>query len=490
MIRENGVKQGKLEFISIEEMVPKDHLLRTIERHMDFGFVKERMYPLYSLDNGRPAVDPVVLFKMLFLGYLYGIRSERQLVREIEVNVAYRWFLGLGLGDKVPHSSTISQNRRRRFDETDVFRELFEDVVVVAIRQGFVDGKGLYTDSTHLKANANRNKWKRKRVQSNVRRYLEDLDKAVEADRAEHGKNPLPPVDRSEPSEKEIKESTTDPDSGFMTREGKPRGFFYLDHRTCDGRHNFITDVHVTPANIHDSLVYLDRLDYQRERFGFAVEEVGLDAGYNTPDICHGLTERDIFGVAGYHSPGGLKERFRKSRFTYDLKSDAYCCPAGHHLHYRTTNRHGFRDYVSNPSICRDCRWLSHCTQSRTHQKVITRHVWEDDKERVRENRLSDRGKAIKRRRSETVERSFADAKELHGYRYARFRGLIRVETQCLMTAIVQNVKKLVRLLDNAGNQPRLFPFEPLLRYLYSMAYSLDRFFSVSIYQNLCLNCL
>lgn len=147
MIRKNDAKQGKLEFISIEEMVPKDHLLRKIDRHMDFGFVKERLYPLYSPDNGRPAVDPVVLFKMVFLGYLYGIRSERQLVREIEVNVAYRWFLGLGLGDKVPHSSTISQNRRRRFDGTDVFRELFEDVVVLAIRQGFVDGKGLYTDS-------------------------------------------------------------------------------------------------------------------------------------------------------------------------------------------------------------------------------------------------------------------------------------------------------------------------------------------------------
>jgi hypothetical protein len=239
-----------------------------------------------------------------------------------------------------------------------------------------------------------------------------------------------------------------------MTREGKPQGFYYLDHRTCDGRYHFITDVYVTPANVYDSLVYLDRLDHQRKRFGFGVEEVGLDAGYNTPDICHGLVERGIFGVAGYRSPGGLKDRFRKSRFTYNRESDVYRCPAGHSLSYRTTTRHGYREYASNPSICRNCRWLSLCTQSRNHQKVLTRHVWEDDKERIRENRLSDRGKAIRQRRSETVERSFADAKELHGYRYARFRGLARVETQCLMTALVQNVKKIARILDSTRNNP------------------------------------
>lgn len=486
MIRPKVERQGKLEFISIEDMVPEDHLLRKIDRHMDFGFVRERLYPLYCPDNGRPATDPVVLFKMLFIGYLYGVRSERQLVREIEVNVAYRWFLGLGLSDKVPHASTISQNRRRRFDGTDVFRELFEDVVVQAIRLGCVDGAGLYTDSTHLKANANRHKWKRKRVKHNVRRYLADLEEAITADREAHGKEPLKPGKDTESTEKEIKASTTDPDSGFMTREGKPQGFYYLDHRTCDGKYNFITDVHVTPANIYDSLVYLDRLDYQRDRFGFKVNTVGLDAGYNTPDICHGLVARNIFGVAGYRSPGGVKGRFRKSRFTYDPRSDTYRCPAGQTLTYRTTNRHGYREYASEPSICKNCRCLSFCTHSRNHRKVITRHVWEDDKERIRENRLSERGKVIKRRRAETVERSFADAKELHGYRYARFRGIRRVEMQCLMTAMVQNIKKMVKLMEKGGITPPIPPFKRLLKQLGTLSNTFIRVRNAYTYLKSC----
>ena len=164
MTRPDGGQQGKREFIRIEEMAPDDHLLRKIDTYMDFGCVKERLYPVYCPDNGRSAVDPVVLFKMLFIGYLYWIRSARQLGRDIEANVAYRWFSGAGLGDTVPHASPISQNRRRRFDGTDVFRELFEDVVVLAIRQGFVDGKGLYRDSTLLKANTNTHRWKRTRA--------------------------------------------------------------------------------------------------------------------------------------------------------------------------------------------------------------------------------------------------------------------------------------------------------------------------------------
>lgn len=455
-------RQIKLEFISIEEMVPQDHLLRKIDTNIDFGFARKRLYPYYCADNGKPAIDPVVLFKMVFLGYLYGIRSERQIVREIEVNVAYRWFLGLGLGDRVPDASTISQNRRRKFDGTDVFRQLFEDVVEMVIQKGYADGKELFTDSTHLKANANKNRWIRKQAKANVRQYLDALNKAVEADRVAHGKKPLKPEESKEPEEKEIKESTTDPQSGYMTREGKPQGFYYLDHRTCDGLHNFITDVQVTPANIYDSLVYLDRLDYQRERFGFRVEEVGLDAGYNTPDICHGLVEREILGVAGYRAPGGHKGTFRKSSFTYDAQADGYLCPAGQKLTYQTTNREGYQIYVSDPTICASCKKLSQCTHSKNHRKIIARHVWESDKEHIRENRLSCRGKAIARHRQQTVERSFADAKELHGLRYARFRGLIRVEAQCLFTAIVQNVKKLALLLDRLGiPTPKLSPAIP-----------------------------
>ena len=106
MLREHDNKQIGMEFVCIEELVPKDHLLRKIDRVVDFDFIRDKVKDLYCADNGRPAVDPVVLFKMLFLGYLFGVRSERQLVREIQVNVAYRWFIGYGLSDKIPDASS------------------------------------------------------------------------------------------------------------------------------------------------------------------------------------------------------------------------------------------------------------------------------------------------------------------------------------------------------------------------------------------------
>lgn len=197
------------------------------------------MEPLYCANNGRPAIDPVLLFKMLFIGYLFGIRSERQLEKEIQVNVAYRWFLNLSLTDKVPDHSTISQNRRRRFNGTDVFRKMFDDVVHYAYSHKFIDGTTLYTDSTHLKANANKKKFVREIVCENTKAYLEELDQAVEDDRKAHGKKPLAPKKTPDVEpEKEIKINRAQSWEWLSSARGKPEGFHFLDHRTCDNQHN------------------------------------------------------------------------------------------------------------------------------------------------------------------------------------------------------------------------------------------------------------
>lgn len=453
MIKNEYVKQTEMEVVSIERLVPADHILRKVDECFDFSFVRQRMEPLYCKDNGRPAIDPVMLFKMLFIGYMFGVRSERQLVKDIEVNVAYRWFLGLNLTDKVPHHSTISQNRRRRFDGTDVFRQLFNDLVIYAYEHDFIEGRTLFTDSTHLKANANNKKFRKVLVEENTRAYLAELDAAVNEDRNEHGKGSLPPSDDAqEDRQKEIKRSTTDPESGYMSRDRKPEGFAYLDTRTVDDAHNLITDVHITPANINDSLVYLDRLQHQIGTFGFDVEEVGLDAGYHTPYICKTLDDMGIFGVIAYRKPGGPKGLMRRSAFRYDVEHDRYFCPQNQILTYRSTNRQGFREYVSDPAVCANCPLLATCTRSKDKRRIVYRHVWEDSIEAIRANRKTDRGERLRRRRSETVERSFADAKQLHSYRYARFRGRERVETQSLMTAMVQNIKIMVKLLMNSGD--------------------------------------
>jgi transposase len=442
MLKEPGAHQHALEMVTLESLVPSDHLLRRIDAFIDFEFIRDKVKHLYCIDNGRPATDPVVLFKLLFIGYLYGIRSERQLVKEVEVNVAYRWFLGFSLTDKIPDASTISQNRRRRFVGTPIYQEIFDNIVEQAQEAGMVTGRVLYTDSTHLKASANKNKFDVKEVEVAPQAYLETLDAAVDEDRKVHGKKPLKAKDEV-PKSKSTKVSRTDKDAGYMVREGKPKGFFYLDHRTVDGAHGIITDTHATPGNVHDSRPYLERLDRQRRRFGFDVDAVGLDAGYNSAAICHGLEQRDIYGVIGYRRPTHKKEYFYKRDYVYDAEADVYICPAEQRITYNTTNRKGYREYKSDPTRCKNCPLLMQCTRSAGHQKVLTRHVWEDARERIDAHRKTDAGWKIYARRKETVERSFADGKQLHGHRYARLRGLPKVQEQCLLSAACQNMKKI-----------------------------------------------
>ena len=445
MLKDRPPVQSTLEFVSIDELVPQDHLLRKIEAKIDFSFIHDLVKDLYCDNNGLPALDPTLMFKLMFLGYLYGIRSERQLIRDVQVNVAYRWFLGLSLTDKIPDASTLSQNRRRRFNDSNVYQEIFDQIVFQAMKRKLVTGKTLYTDSTHLKANANKNKWVKADAQASAREYLNDLEDAINQERIQNGKKPLAPQSK-EPIKKEVKQSTTDPESGYMVRDGKPKGFFYLDHRTVDGQCNIITDVHVTAGNIHDCIPYLSRLDRQKERFGFVVNHVGLDAGYFTAPLCKGIEDRGVYASIAYRRPNHRKGYFYKREYIYDQESNTYTCPQGQQLIYKTTSREGYRHYQSNPEICKHCPDLSRCTSNAKYVKTVTRHVWEASKEQVNRNRLSEKGKVIYARRKETVERSFADAKELHGYRYAKYRGLNKVQGQCLLAAAAQNMKKIAQM--------------------------------------------
>jgi len=450
MFQSRKERQNEIEIVTIDELVPEDHLLRLIDRYVDFSFIPEMVRSYYSEDNGRPSLDPLILFKMMFIGYLDGIRSERELERQIRTNVAYRWFLGLNLTDPVPHHSTISWNRRKRFNGSEIFQEVFDEIVLQAMNHRMVSGRVLFTDSTHLKANANKKKFTKQEITIETSDYIEELDRDITEDRVNHGKKPL--KEREEvKATKEIKVSDTDSDSGYLYRENKPEGFFYLDHRTTDLKFNIITDVHVTPGNVHDSKPYLERLDRQVQRFGFDVEAVGLDAGYLTVPICHGLSQRNIFGVIAHRRYQTRKGFIPKWKYKYDHDRDVYVCPNDEELTYATTDRKGYRQYKSDPSKCESCPLLQTCTQNKQHQKTITRHVWEDAKEQVRLNRLSNEGKWIYRMRKEKVERSFADSKELHGLRYCRLRGREKVREQALLTAACQNMKKIALHLAKNG---------------------------------------
>ena len=447
MFQRRDSTQQKTEFVCIEDLVPSDHLLRQVEKHIKFSFIYDKTRDLYS-DIGRPCLDVVVLFKMMLIGYLYGIRSERRLEQEIKVNVAYRWFLGLDLAGPVPDHSTISQNRRRRFKDSDIFQEILDEIVRQAMASGLVGGDQLFTDSTHLKASANRNRREVIEVENSPRDYLDDLEAAVTEERQNHAKKPLKKNESEKPQKREIKKSLTDPESGYMCRDRKGEGFYYLNHVTTDGRFNIVTDVYVTPGNVHDSVPYLKRLDHQIKKFGFDVEGVSLDAGYNTAPICKGLDDRGIFGVIPHVRCRRKGLKYQKRHFKYDKEKDLYICPEGHKLRYRTTNRAGSNEYVSDSQVCSQCQMLSECTESQNKVRVITRHVWQRYREQIRENILTPLGKYLRQKRRETVERSFADAKELHGLRYARYRGLKNVTEQCLMTAIAMNIKKMASHLS------------------------------------------
>lgn len=473
MINEIKSKQQKLEMVYIENLVPQDHILRKIDKYIDFSFIREITKDLYCHDNGRPAVDPVVLFKMLFIGYLFGIRSERQLVRDIEVNIAYRWFLGFSLTDKIPDHSTISQNRRRRFKDSDICQKIFDNIVLQAISHGLVEGKILYTDSTHLKANANKRKFIEKEVEKSVKDYMSELDKAIDEDRIAHGKKPLKKTEKSTET-KTIKESTTDPESGYMIRDGKPEGFFYLDHRTVDSKHNIIVDVHVTPGNVNDVDPYLNRIDRIINTFDFKVKYVGLDAGYFTNYICKGLSDRNILYAIATKLGPHEKGKYTKNKFQYIKEWDVYACPNNYFLKYKTTTRQGYKEYVCDKEICSNCILKDKCLTGKSEFRTIRRHVWEEYKDKNIAFLKTDKGKRIYKRRKETIERSFADSKELHGLRYCRFRGLSKVSEQCLLTAAVQNMKKIARVLSllffRSINKIFMLKSKNLFKYFYATA--------------------
>lgn len=417
MLKKNST-QYALEMVTLEQLVPKEHLVRKIDKAIDFEFIRDEVAHLYCHNNGRPAVDPVRLFKIMLLGYLFGIPSERKLMKEIEVNVAYRWFLRMGLTEKVIDASTLSQNRIRRFNDTDVFERIFTNIVFQAMEKGLIGGKHLFTDSTHLKANVNKNKFSNEEQEITASAYIDMLNADIDKEREIRGKKPF----KEKPTKNKVKNtkvSTTDPESGFMHRDNKPKGFFYLDHRTVDGKHNIILDTFATKGNINDSQPYIGRLDHIMATYRFKPEAVGLDAGYHTAVVAESLARREIVGVFGYRRP------------------------ANHQLPYRTTSREGYRSYATKKSVCLNCSKRRQCTQSKTQPKVITRHIYGDSLDKAQEVRLSEQGKRIYRRRCETVERSFADAKQHHGHRYARFRGLTKVQIQCLLAATAQNIKKI-----------------------------------------------
>jgi transposase len=431
--------RNQIEMVALDQLVPEDHLVRKIEQAIDFEFIYDLVKDKYSLDNGRPSIDPVVLIKMVFIQYLFGIRSMRQTIKEIETNVAYRWFIGYGFTEKIPHFSTFGKNYVRRFHDTDLFEQIFYRILKEAMNKGLVDPSVAFIDSTHVKANANKKKYDKKVVRVETRNYQSQLDDEINIDREEHGKKAFPPQNKEE--KKEIKVSTTDPDSGYYVKDEREKLFAYSFHTASDSK-GFILGAIVTGGNVHDSRM-LDQLVTQVTNKVGKPEAVAVDAGYKTPHIAKFLTDQEIRPVMPYTRPRTKVGYLKKYDYVYDEHFDCYICPEGQVLPYRTTTRDGYRQYASNPQLCRDCSLLNRCTQSQNHTKMIHRHIWQDYLDEADHLRHTDENKILYAKRKETIERVFADAKEKHGMRWTTLRGHKKVSMQAMLTYAAMNLKKM-----------------------------------------------
>lgn len=459
-VKKNRTNQRQIKFLCLEDLVPQNHLLRDIDRAIDFSFIYEEVRGLYrEIEWGKPGIDPVCLFKIVFIQYIFGIRSMRQTIKEIEVNTAYRWFIGYDIGEAIPHFSTFSKNYTRRFKDTDVFERIFTRILQEAVRCGFVDASAVFIDGTHIKANANKRKASNEIVEKQAKHYQQQLDEEVAKDRENHGKKPLKKDDDTTPKPpetKNIKQSTTDPESGLFHKGEHEKCFAYVANTACD-RHNFILDFDVAPGNTHDSRMFDGIYDRLLQQFP-EIEAVAVDAGYKTPWIMKQIIDSERVPTVPYKRPMTKVDFFKKYEYVYDEYYDCILCPANQVLAYSTTNREGYREYKSDPSYCKNCQHLNQCTQSETHQKTVTRHVWEEYLELAEDYRHMPEYRDIYQMRGQTIERVFADAKEKHALRYAQLRGLQKVKMQVTLTFACMNLKKLAIWKRRKGL------LEPLLR--------------------------
>ena len=423
----------------MEELVPQDHILRKIDSAIDFNRIYNFVQDLYCENNGRPSIDPVVLFKMVLIQHIFAIPSLRRTVEEVNMNIAYRWFIGYSLSKPIPHFSTISYNFQHRFTPETV-EAIFRWILEEASLAGFLDCNAIFVDGTHIKASANIKKNLKKVVPVVAKRYADELHNEVNKDREEHNKKPFDNDDKP-PKTKVIIESTTDPESGVFHKGEHKKCFAYEAHTACD-KNNFVLGVHVTAGNIHDSVAFHDLYDYISRHYS-EHEVIVADSAYKTPYICKRIFDDGRVLSTAYKRPQTKKGNLPWYEYVYDEYYDCVICPEFSTLKYSTTNREGYREYKSDSKICVDCPVRERCTTNAKYEKTITRHIWSDYIELAEDARHTERYSELYRERKEKIERVFADAKEKHGMRYTHYRGLAQVTNWVKLKFAAMNLKKM-----------------------------------------------
>ena len=463
MLERGKMDRATIEIVGIESLVPEGHLLRKIDAAVDFNVLYDMVEELYSEDNGRPSVDPVVLFKMVLIQHLYGLPSLRRTAEEVSLNVAYRWFLGYGIQEETPHFSTVSYNFKHRFT-TETVDRIFAWILNEIAEAGYLSPKAVFVDGTHIKANANTKKAIKEQVPAASKHYAKELMEEVDADREAHGKKPFndensppaaPKKKRDNTSKKKLKrrkkeekkktvtKSETDPESGLFVKGDHKKQFAYEAHTACD-KHGFILETVVTPGNVHDSVAFDEVYDKVTERFP-DVETIVADSAYKTPHICKKVFEDERVLSTAYKRPMTKKDGHEWWKYVYDEYYDCVICPEYQALAYRTTNRDGYREYKSDPKICVNCPTRELCTSSKDNVKTVQRHIWKDYEELADDARYTPKYRDLYKLRKETIERVFADAKEKHAMHYTQYIGLTQVTNWVKLKFAAMNLKKFAK---------------------------------------------
>jgi len=439
---------------SLDAAVPEKHIVRRLAAAVDFGFVRSLVNKHYS-HTGQPSVDPVVLFKLWLLGYLFNIRSERRLCEEASLNLAWRWFLGYELDEALPDHSVLTK-ARRRFG-TRVYELFFQRIVQLCEERGLVQGDVLFIDSTLSDANAARDTL-RSRALAGPRlpepvQFVRDLfalnepAPVPEPPREKGGTGPKPGPLAEHPTLRSTLVSTTDPDAEVATRHNGRSRLVYKTQVVVDGgKANIITAVDVGSAGDSDASSVGKMLDKHQVNLGRAPRELVADSGYGTETALRECEARGIVPTLNQKRKGNKTGLFSIDDFTYVVDRDVYVCPAGTEL-VRAAEHFTLGKSVYRPKgkyTCANCPLKAKCTTGRVNRQ-IQRSWGAEISDRARAHVASRLGQRRLRRRQVLSERIMADLKSKHGFERAQFRRRPSVQIQALLTAAVINLKQLAK---------------------------------------------
>ena len=456
--RENGQGQFFYSF-DLDKVVPPDHLARQIAAVLDLSWVHRELAPYYS-HTGRPSIDPVLMIRMLIVGYVFAIRSERRLCAEVQVNLAYRWFCGLGIEDKIPDHSVFCRARHERFRASDALRRVFEGVVATCIAAGLVGGEAFSVDASLIKADVDKKKrvpgappiaWPKTEEASHaVREYLAALDAArrdEESDRGGDDSNPRGGSSRGKPP-KEV--SLTDPQATWVARPGMDPFFAYDVNYLIDNKVGIIIDAEGTRANrIVEIAVTQTMVDRVSRRFDLQPQKLAGDTVYGAVRLLKWLVDRRITPhVPVWDKSARQDGTFSRADFVFDQERNIYTCPGGAELTSTGNIDQGHIVYYrANKKDCSACSLKPKCTTA--PMRKVTRDVNEDVRDSVRALANTEAFQQSRRERKK-VEIRFAHMKRILRLDRLRLGGLNGARDEVLLTATAQNLRRLVKLVCRA----------------------------------------